>query len=174
MNFNPFRWSFRAQFFTGVIVIAALMAYAFLEQYQMGVEPCPLCSFQRLAFVGMGLFFLIGAMHNPARSGRWVYAVLVTLCGIGGVGVSARHLYLQSLPASEVPACGPGLNYMLDAFPFSKVLDLVFTGSGECAEVNWRFLGLSMPAWTLLFFVALSFGAIWAASRKRVSLGLAR
>lgn len=174
MNPNPLSWSFRAQFFAGVLVVAALMAYAFFEQYQMGVEPCPLCSFQRLAFIGMALFFLTGALHNPARSGRWVYGALVTICGIAGAGVAARHLYLQSLPASEVPACGPGLNYMLDAFPFSKVLDLVFTGSGECAEVNWRFLGLSMPAWTLLFFIALSFGAIWAASRKRIPADLQR
>lgn len=169
MNPNPFAWSFRAQFLTGVLVVIGLMAYAFFEQYQMGVEPCPLCSFQRLAFIGMGLFFLLGALHNPGRSGRWVYAILVALCGAGGAAVASRHLYLQSLPPSEVPACGPGLNYMMDAFPFKRVLELVFTGSGECAVVNWKFLGLSMPGWTLIFFVALALGALWAAGRRRAA-----
>lgn len=167
MNANPFAWSFRAQFFTGVLVVAALMAYALFEQYQMGVEPCPLCTFQRVAFIAMGLFFLIGALHNPGRTGRWIYAVLVFIGGAIGGGIAIRHLYLQSLPPSEVPACGPGLEYLLDAFPFRRVLELVFTGSGECAVVNWSFLGISMPGWTLAFYIALAFGALWAASRRR-------
>jgi len=55
-----------------------------------------------------------------------------------------------------VPACGPGLDYIMDAFPLLDALELVFTGSGECAEVNWSFLGLSMPGWTFIWFLLLA------------------
>ncbi|MEO8461056.1 MAG: disulfide bond formation protein B [Dokdonella sp.] len=167
MTFNPLVWPFRVQYLTGAIVCAGLLGYALFEQYQMGVEPCPLCIFQRITFMAMGILFLIGAAHGPQNSGRRVYAVLVSIAAIAGIAVAARHLYLQSLPPSEVPDCGPGLGYMLDAFPLAKTLKMVFTGSGECAEVNWKFLGLAMPGWTLICYVALAVGAWWAAIRGR-------
>jgi disulfide bond formation protein DsbB len=71
------------------------------------------------------------------------------------MGVSGWHVRLQNLPPAEVPACGPGFDYIVDAFPLSDALAMIFTGSGECAEVNWQFLGLSMPAWVFLCFLAL-------------------
>ena len=81
--------------------------------------------------------------------------------------VAGRHVWLQSLPPDQVPACGPSLEYMLDAFPLGKTLKMVFTGSGECAEVDWTFLGLAMPAWSLIFFIALGLGALWAGWKRR-------
>ena len=80
---------------------------------------------------------------------------------------STQHLWLQHLPKDQVPDCGPGLGYMLDAFPISKTLKMVFTGSGECAEINWTLLGLSMPGWTLISYVLLSLGALWAGFRRQ-------
>jgi disulfide bond formation protein DsbB len=70
-------------------------------------------------------------------------------------------LWLQHLPPSEVPECGPGLEYMLDALPFTDVLAKVLHGSGECAEVLWRFLGLSIPGWSLVAFSAFLFAGLW-------------
>lgn len=156
---NPLRWSFRGSFLIGFAACVALLGYALFAEYQLGLVPCPLCIFQRIAFIWMGLWFLIGGLLAPRGNGRWLYRVLILLGAISGIVIAARHLWLQSLPADQVPSCGPGLNYMLDAFPLSQVLKLVFTGSGECAQVNWRFLGLAMPFWTLVWYALLG---LWA------------
>lgn len=164
---NPFAWPFRAQFAFGFLACAALLAYAIYSQYQLFLDPCPLCIFQRVVFIVMGLVFLLGLLHGPRGWGRKVYGVLVFFVGMIGVGIAGRHVWLQHLPADEVPACGPGLEYMLQAFPMQKTLSMVFTGSGECAKADWFFLGLSMPAWTLVWFAFLAFGALWAGFRRR-------
>src|SRR5690606_2421943 len=124
-------------------------------------EPCPLCIFQRVGVLAAGLLFLVAAIHGARRAGRRVYGVLIVLATAAGAAVSARHVWLQSLPPDQVPACGPGLAYMMDVFSFGETLRMVFTGSGECANVDWSFLGLSMPAWVLICFVALGVFGAW-------------
>jgi disulfide bond formation protein DsbB len=145
----------RVGFALGAILCAALMGYALYSQYVLGLEPCPLCVFQRIAIISCGVVFALGAIHNPSRVGAIVYAVLGFLFAAAGAAVAMRHVWLQSLPPSEVPACGPGLNYMLETLPFTEVLSKVFVGSGECATVEWVVLGLSMPAWTLVWFLVI-------------------
>ncbi len=164
---NPFAWSFRTQFIAGVLVCASLLGYALYAQYRLFLDPCPLCIFQRVVFIVMGLIFLLGALHGPKGWGRKLYGTCVFLVSMIGVGIAGRHVWLQNLPPDQVPACGPGLEYMLDAFPMSKTLSMVFTGSGECANVDWHFLGLGMPAWTLICFLLLGIGAMWAGFRRR-------
>jgi protein dithiol:quinone oxidoreductase len=155
---NPLRWSLRAAYLTGFAICLALLGYALYAEVRLGLEPCPLCIFQRLAFVWMALWFLAGGLHAPRGGGRRVYAALVVLGALAGIGVAARQLWLQSLPPDLVPACGPGLDYMLKAFPLGQVITLVLRGSGDCARVDWRFLGLSMAGWTLVWYVLLG---IW-------------
>lgn len=163
---NPLRSS-RAVYLLGFLACAGLLAYAYYVQYVLYLEPCPLCILQRLAFFVMGVFFLIGGLHNPGRIGYRVYAVLVTLAGLAGSGVAIRHLWLQSLPPDQVPTCGPGLEYMLANFPLTESISMIFRGSGTCATVNWTFLGLAMPAWTLISYVLLMTAAlIWGFRRK--------
>lgn len=166
---NPFGWTFRAQFALGFVLCASLLGYALYVQYGMFMMPCPLCILQRVAFAGMALFFLLGALAGGAR--RWLrrtVATLVALFAAFGAGVAGWHLRLQNLPASEVPSCsGMDIGYMLDAFPLQKVISKVFTGSGECAQVDWTFLGVSMPGWTLIWFVLLGVAALWAGFRRR-------
>ncbi|TCV91789.1 thiol:disulfide interchange protein DsbB [Luteibacter rhizovicinus] len=162
---NPFSWSFRTRYLAGFVVCAGLMAFALYAQYVMLLDPCPLCIFQRIAVCFMGLVFLIGALHAPRRpAGRTVYTVLAILGAIGGIVVAGRHLWLQTLPPDQVPACGPGLGYLFDSFPFMKMLKLAFTGSGECAKIE-PILGLPMPAWTVIWFVVLGVWAVIAARR---------
>ncbi|MEP6634101.1 MAG: disulfide bond formation protein B, partial [Luteimonas sp.] len=84
-----------------------------------------------------------------------------------GLAISARHVWLQHLPPDDVPACGPGLNYMMEAMPFLGVLRKVLTGSGECAKVDWTFLGLSMPEWSSIWFALLALWAVHAAFKRR-------
>lgn len=139
----------------GLVICAGMMTFALYSQHFLGLEPCPLCIFQRVAVVGLGLLFLMAAIHSPGRLGCWIYAALLLLVSLAGSAVSARHVWLQSLPPDQVPSCGPGLDFMLDTFPFTEVLNMVLSGSGECAEVAWSLLGLSMPAWTLIALLGL-------------------
>ncbi|MEO7073201.1 MAG: disulfide bond formation protein B [Rhodanobacter sp.] len=171
---NPLSWSFRSSYLLGFALCAGLLGFALYAEYWLGMSPCPLCVFQRIAFVFMALFFLIGGLHAPRGATRWVYAALVSLGAVAGIVTAGRHLWLQSLPADQVPSCGPGIGYLFDAFPLATMLRKVFTGSGECATVE-PILGLPMPAWSLLWFIALGTWAVLAASRNsRVTTVLGR
>ena len=143
----------RAGFFLIGAACAAAMGFAFYAQYVLGLEPCPLCMLQRVGVVSVGVLALIAGLVNPRTWGFRLWSLLVALAAIAGGGVSARQLWLQSLPADQVPQCGPGLDYLLQTLPFTHALEKVLMGSGECAVVDWRFLGMAMPFWVLVFFV---------------------
>lgn len=148
----------------GFLVCALGLGYAYFAQFAQGLEPCPLCIFQRLALMAVGVIFLLAAFHNPPSWGAKVYGLLIDLAATVGVLVAGRHVWIQSLPPEEAPRCGPGLDYMLQNFPLGEALREVLTGSGECAKVDWSLLGLSMPMWNLLLFFSLGMiglGANW-------------
>jgi protein dithiol:quinone oxidoreductase len=144
----------------GFLVCAGLIGFALYLQHVLGEDPCPLCIFQRVAVIALGVISLVAALHNPGRAGTVVYGALLTLVAGIGAAIAGRHVWLQHLPKDQVPDCGPGLEYIMQAFPFSKAVRMVFEGSGECAEVGWRFLGLSIPEWTLIWFVLFTVAAI--------------
>jgi disulfide bond formation protein DsbB len=145
----------RPAYLLGAAACAAMMGWAFWLQYGLGLDPCPLCSLQRMAVIGIGVVWLVAGIHNPGRLGAGIYAGLTVLLGLFGTLTAMRHVWIQSLPKDEVPACGMGLNYMLETLPLAEVLSKVFKGSGECAEAGWYFLGLAIPSWTLVFYVVM-------------------
>ena len=150
----------------GLLAVVGLMGYALFAEHVLGLEACPLCIFQRMAFIGLGVVFLVAGLHSPAGGLARVYGIVgVAVAGVGAA-IAGRHVYIQNLPADQVPACGPGLDYIMDAFPLLEALELVFTGSGECAVVNWSFLGLSMPAWTFIWYLLLAGLAAFANWRR--------
>jgi disulfide bond formation protein DsbB len=151
----------------GFAACFGMMLYALFAQYFLELAPCPLCVFQRISVIALGVLFLLAALHNPNRVGGMVYSVLLFAAAAGGIAVAGRHVWLQNLPPDKVPACGPGLDFMLDAFPFAEVLTMVFSGSGECAEVSWQFLGLSMPAWVLISVTVLGVYGMVVNLRRR-------
>jgi protein dithiol:quinone oxidoreductase len=152
----------------GFGICAALMGYALYAQYVLKLEPCPLCTFQRGAMILLGIVFAVAAAGAPRALGARVLAVLGALAAVTGLGISSWHVHIQNLPPEEVPACGPGLDYMMSAFPFREMISMVFTGSGECHEINWSFAGLSMPFWTGIWFVILGVLVV-AANWSRLS-----
>ncbi|MGO8857821.1 MAG: disulfide bond formation protein B [Steroidobacteraceae bacterium] len=151
----------------GALACAALLAYAYYAQSVLHLEPCPLCIFQRVGIFAIGVIFALAAAHDPAAWGRRVYAVLLGSASLATIGVAVRHLYIQSLPPGTVAACGASLDFMLKVFPLTDVLVKVLTGSGECAKIEWRFLGLAMPAWVLIAAIALGAYGLWANLRRR-------
>lgn len=142
------------------------MAFALWLQYDQHLEPCPLCIFQRVAMMATGAVALLAFLQGPGRAGRRVYAGLTALAALAGVGVAGRHVWLQHLPPDQVPSCGPGLDYWLDTFPLFEVIGKVLRGSGECAEIDWVFLGVTLPGWTLVVFVVLLVVAVWQLLRR--------
>jgi protein dithiol:quinone oxidoreductase len=150
----------RAAYLLGFIVCAALMGWALWLQYGEGLEPCPLCMFQRVCVSAVGVVFLIAAIHNPKRTGAAFYAILTLIIAGAGAAFAARQIWLQALPKDQVPACGMGLSYMMDTLPFTDVVRRVLEGSGECAEKGWVFLGLSIAGWTFVFFASMIAAAI--------------
>ena len=145
----------------GALACAALMGYALYAQHVLGLEPCPLCVFQRVGVIALGIVFALAALHAPRRAGKRIYAALVTLAATGTGIVAARHLWLQSLPPERVPACGPGLDYLVDSLPFTEMLATVLSGSGECAVIDWSLLGLAMPGWVLISVAVLGIFGAW-------------
>ncbi|MAF16658.1 MAG: disulfide bond formation protein B [Marinomonas sp.] len=157
-----------ARRFHGLVAFAAfaLLGVAFYMEYQMGLEPCPLCMFQRIAFFAIGVVSLISALRGSIswhKKLAWPIVVLSLL----GAGLAIRHLYLQNLPAEELPACLPGLSYMFEVFPWQEILEAMVMGTGECGDVVWTFLGLSIPGWTLVAFVGMALVNLWIALKAK-------
>jgi disulfide bond formation protein DsbB len=143
------------------------MAVALYMEHVMALEPCPLCIMQRVMVIATGIIALIAAIHGPAKTGIQVYGGLVTATATGGAMLSMRQLWLQSLPADQVPSCGPSLDYLLDVFPLTDVLAIVLSGDGSCAEVVWSLFGISIPGWTLAGFIGLMVIGIWLISQPK-------
>jgi disulfide bond formation protein DsbB len=161
-----FELSFRQMALAGALACAGLLASGYYLQYFAGQDPCPLCLLQRGFYYAIGLVLLAGAIHGPGRIGARIYAIAAFLFAAGGVATASRHVWLQHLPADQVPACGPDLFFMLDNFPLGRTLQLLLRGSGQCAEVHWRFLGLSIAEWSLAWFVLLALYAVFLTFKK--------
>jgi len=143
------------------------MAVALYMEHFMALEPCPLCIMQRVMVISTGIIALLAALHGPAKVGIQVYGGLVALTAAAGAMLSMRQLWLQSLPADQVPSCGPSLDYLLDVFPLTEVLTMILSGDGSCAEVVWSLFGISIPGWTLAGFIGLMAVGIWQVSQPR-------
>ena len=157
----------RTAYLLGFLLSFGLVALALMIQTQYKLEPCPLCISQRIIFMGLGVLFLIAAIHHPQKP-AWVklYALLQILTALGGAGVAIRHWWLQVHKDQMLVDCGVGFDYMFDNFPLKKALTLVFRGTGDCATIDWTFLGLSIPQLALLAFLALAAYALLIANKR--------
>ena len=158
----------RLAFALPALACAGLLAFGYYLQYFQDQDPCPLCMVQRGFYYLLILIFGVLALHNPAkRLAKDVYCIAALVAALGGGAVATRQVWLQHLPKDQVPACGPDLFFMLENLPLQRALQKLFAGSGQCAEVNWKFLGLSIAEWSLAWFAALALYALWLAFRKR-------
>ncbi len=149
------------------IACAALIADAvFYMQEQLGLDPCPMCILQRYVFIVVGLTALVAAIHHPGPRGTKVYGGLVLLFALVGAGVAIRHSYIQHFPPPAL-SCGTDLEFLLNAFPLTQALPKIFSGTGDCSAVTWKFLGLSIPEWALVWYLIIGALALWAAFLRR-------
>ena len=156
----------RLGFAAAAAACAALLGFGYFLQYARGLEPCPLCLVQRGFFYAVMATCIVAALHGPRRTGAIAYGIVVALFAAGGAATASRQVWLQHLPADKVPQCGPDLFFMLDNFPLATTLQKLIQGSGECAAVDWKFLGLSIAGWALVCFVALAAYALWLGLRR--------
>ncbi len=157
-----------ARRFHGLVAVAsfALLAVAFYMEYQMGLEPCPLCMLQRIVFFCIGVVSLLSALTGSLGVRRFI-AWIVVMLSLSGAALAIRHLYLQNIPADQLPACLPGLSYMFEVFPWQEIMQAMIMGTGECGDVVWTFLGLSIPGWTLVVFASMAIINVIIALRSK-------
>ena len=164
----PRNWLTSRTIFLGLFTAsAAMIGVAYWMQNHLHLVPCPLCMTQRVFVVAVGITSLAATLHGAGFVGTRVYATLIFLWSVAGGGFSSRHLWLQSLPADQIPECGPSIDYILETFPPMEILEVLLRGSGDCAKVDWSFLGVSIPGWTLLGFVMIALSAAWVCLRPR-------
>ena len=145
--------TYRSRWGWGALIALLGMAYAFYAEHSLELAPCNLCMLQRFALVSLGLVYLAAFLHNPSTWGRWIYGLLSVAASMIGIGVAGRHVWLQQLPEHQVPACGLDFDYLMASYPLLESILYILEGSGDCAEVKWAFIGLSMPSWVLLMFL---------------------
>lgn len=147
--------------------ISGLILFALYLQYFQNIDPCPLCMLQRIVFIAIGLIALLAVLHNPKKLGRIIYSTINLIFCMCGIGLAGRHMWLESLPADQAPACGPSLEIMLELFPLQDVLKNAIIGDGECAKVAWSLFNLSIADWSMLCFVFLASVYIFLLLRQK-------
>ena len=146
--------------FQGLLLLLTLltMVASFYLQYMRGLQPCPLCIMQRFCAFILLFFCLMGLRTATLKLSKWVCSLQIFF-SLAGLFFASRQLWLQSLPSDKVPACMPGLDILIHYFPWQNVAKALFWGAGDCAEVTWQFLGLSLPAWSMLYFLIILAGS---------------
>ena len=160
------RLSPRAVFAAVFVACAGLIAYAIYMQEQEGLDPCPMCILSRYVFIVLGAVCLVAALHGPRGVMLKVYGALATLLALVGAGVSIRHSYVQRFPPA-IESCGSDLVFLVSNLPLSQALPKIFQGTGSCSLVDWRFLGLSIPEWALVWYLLFAALIVWAAFLRR-------
>lgn len=156
----------RSLFFLAFIGCVLMMIAALYLEHVVGLAPCPLCIVQRICVIAFGLICLVAAVHGPHKAGRRIYSILALLSAAAGGATAIRQIWLQNMPADQLPSCLPSLDYMMDALPFQEIARLVLHGTAECAEVSWTLLGMSIPEWTLLAFIGMALFCLWQLLRR--------
>ena len=140
----------------GFFTCVGLLAAAYYFEYVMFLDPCPLCIVQRLVTLGIGVGCLMAFLLRSYSTGQLISLGFIALVSAFGIWVADHHVWIQNLPADEVPACGPDLAYMVDTLPLAELISTVLRGSGSCADISWSFLGLSMPEWMRIWFAGFT------------------
>lgn len=150
-----------------LFAVIGLMSYAIYAERVLYLDPCPLCITQRLFYIGIGLMALLGLVFIRSVWVQRSAGVLMALSALGGIVTASRQVWLQHLPPDQVPECGPGLAYWLENEPWLQTLSLLFKGDGNCAEIDWTFMGFSMAEWSLAWFVLFLAVAVLLLTTRR-------
>lgn len=141
-----------------ICFVSIAIAYFYMERYLV-LNPCPLCYAQRIAFGALGCFFLLACVFPGRGRAAKLQGLWLFILSVAGGALSVRHLYLQNQPKTTIASCGQDFYALVENTPLAEAVKTMITGSGDCGVVQWERLGLSIPGWALVAFVAL---AVWA------------
>ncbi len=151
---------------------SALMGAALFFQLVVGLEPCPLCIFQRMAIIFIGVIGLLAFLHNSVSIVDRIYSILLALGGIASVGIASRQVWLLSLPKETAASCGPGLEVALDKIiaylPQGTLTEMLFRSTAECTEITWTLFGFGLPQLTYPVFILFACYLLWLLSKRNV------
>lgn len=148
------------------LACTSLIGYALYLQWVEGLLPCPLCVAQRIAYWGVGLTALFTFLHNPQKIGHRVYCSLILVFALLGTTVAGRHAWLIRYPESFECGVSPEEAF-LNALPIAEWWPGMFEANGDCADVSWQFLSLTIPDWSLIAFLLLTGIAIYLLMARR-------
>lgn len=132
----------------------ALLAFGMYLQHVQGLEPCPMCIVQRYALILVAVSAGLASLRGS--KGWWMSFGILALAASGfGAFVAARQTWLQWYPP-EFASCGRDFYGMIENYPVSRAIPMIFRGSGDCAAVDWTFLGGSIANWSFVCFVGLA------------------
>lgn len=135
--------------------IGLVLVASFVEPFA-SMNPCPMCMMQRAIYLVTAAFAILALFTLRHRLLRTIFALFGMISAVAGAAVATRQVWLQHLPKDEVPACGPPLEYMIEVFPIMEVIQTMLMGTGDCAEIQWQWLGLSIPGWSIIAFSCLA------------------
>ena len=144
------------------LICLALIGFALYLQHAKNMLPCPLCIIQRYGFLLVALIcFAFAALPRGATR---LGAGLGVLAALGGAGVAGWHLWVKAHPTVS---CGiDPLETALNKIPAAEMLPYVFQADGLCTTEYAPILGLSIPQWSLAWFVVLAILLAWATLRQ--------
>jgi disulfide bond formation protein DsbB len=157
----------RLIYLLGFLVSALLLGTVYYFQYAKGIQPCPLCIMQRVAFYALVFLCLALFLFKLKKIRQKILELSLVLFSLFGIGIASRQIYLQHLPPGQAPPCAPSLDFMLENFPLHQTLEALFYGSGDCAQIHWRFWGLAMSEWSLIFLIGFLVVSLWLLFKKR-------
>jgi len=166
----------RSLFFTVFIAGTLVLGVSYYLEYVVGLKPCGLCLLQRFCLALLTGVCLLASVHGPGRFGSFLYWLLGLICSLVGTVSAWWQVMLQSDPAHQLSTCTPDLGDLFASAHWMYVLQQMFKGTLGCAQISWTVFDLSIPEWSLLFFVAMMILAghqllrhVWSALRRPLS-----
>jgi disulfide bond formation protein DsbB len=123
-----------------LLIGLGLVVGAYLFQLIGYYDPCPLCILQRWAFGFIAVCGLILFIPNLYSLINKIILLAASLFSLGGGMIAGRQIYLQHLPADQIPTCAPPMDFLIDTLPFVELIQTILLGDGNCAEYQWRFI----------------------------------
>ncbi|WDU62442.1 disulfide bond formation protein B [Pseudomonas poae] len=162
MSFAPSRSLFFLAFLAGALTLGA----SFYLEFGASLRPCFLCQMQRVFLAAFMLINLLAALHNPRRS--VLYGLASMGCALLGAITAVRQVLLQNVASDQVD-CLPSLHHMIQNLSLWQALQATVKGTVDCVEINWTLFDLSLPEWSLLFFLGMLMLGILQFSRLFMS-----
>jgi protein dithiol:quinone oxidoreductase len=131
---------------------SSLVTYALYTQHGPAeLWPCVQCIYQRTAMIAIALFAWFGLGFAHVAALRWVALVGWLTSAVAGAYSAYYHSWIQSAINPLFAPCEPHPNFP-NWLPLHQWMPQVFDAGGMCGEIDWHWLGLSMPQWLFVIF----------------------